>query len=208
MPADWGAHNPWRSCFQARTKMRHLVLNRHVIRWSPGAAGRARSTVAAAEAVAGAHFVGVDVVLPAGNVDRKKQATRHNRAETIARPARGTSAAEVGRAGLRLRRATATRRRGLAKASPRTRQACNCALVGLQARVRVQTIPGANANARSRGRANASFVCPRLIATVLVRLSARKGEAGVCSWVNVAVGELFAKAQTHSSSFSCLFWKE
>ena len=38
----------------------------------------------------------MDVVPPAGNVDRKKQATHDNRVETIARPARGTSAAEVG----------------------------------------------------------------------------------------------------------------
>ena len=84
MPTDWDPDSPWTTCFRALTsdevfwneQVRHPAVS-----WM--AAGGKGAPVAAAEAIAGAHFVGTESGPgPGGSdvVDRKKQANRDKRA--------------------------------------------------------------------------------------------------------------------------------
>ena len=81
MPADWGADAPWTSCFQALTRdetfwseqVRHPAVS-----WL--AAGGRGAPIAAAEAIAGAHFPGMEfssgAAAGSGDNEWRKQATR------------------------------------------------------------------------------------------------------------------------------------
>ena len=85
MPADWDSDAPWTCCLQALTRDESFWSEqvRHpAVSWL--ASGGRGAPIAPAEAIAGAHFPGMDfsnvTAASAGDNDRKRQANRDKRA--------------------------------------------------------------------------------------------------------------------------------
>ena len=139
MPADWDADSPWTCCLQTLTRddtfwseqVRHPAVS-----WL--AAGGRGAPVAAAEAIAGVHFPGMDYSHSAstgpGDSDRRRQSNRDKRA---ARKRRLLDQQEELQK-LRRARSSSTQSRAktkeAARARRRTRLAGSYASVGLRGR--------------------------------------------------------------------------